>query len=52
MTERIFGPFGDTFDGAFSRLEADVAKSETEAEMLRMTLERFFHSPRLLVGDG
>ena len=40
MTERIFGPFGDSFDKAFSRLKAAVAKSETEAEKLRVAVEQ------------
>jgi hypothetical protein len=40
MTERIFGPFRDSFDDALSRLEASVAKSETEAERLKVAVEQ------------
>jgi hypothetical protein len=40
MTERIFGPFRDSFDDALSRLEAAVGKSENEAEMLRVAVEQ------------
>ena len=40
MTERIFGPFADSFDHELSRLEAAVAKSETEAEMRRVAVEQ------------
>jgi hypothetical protein len=43
MTERIFGPFRDSFDDALSRLEAAVGKSETEAEMLRVAVEQLQH---------
>jgi hypothetical protein len=39
MTERIFGPFGDSFDDAISRLEAAVTNSEAEAKMRNITLE-------------
>ena len=52
MTERIFGPFGDTFDNAFSRLESAVTKSETEAETLRIALERLLDGAHAIPGDG
>lgn len=40
MTERIFGPFGDSFNDALSRLEAAVAKSEVEAKVLSIVVEQ------------
>jgi hypothetical protein len=52
MTERIFGPFRDSFDGALSRLEAAVAKSETEAHLLEVAVEQLLHGAPALVGAG
>jgi hypothetical protein len=52
MTERIFGPFRDSFDGAFSRLEAAVSKSEDEAHLLEIAVERLLNGAPELVGAG
>ena len=38
MTERIFGPFEDSFNDALLRLEATIAKSEGEAEQLNVVV--------------
>ena len=52
MTERIFGPFGSSFNDALSRLQAAVAKSEAETEVLRIAVEQLHNGARALVGGG
>ena len=52
MTERIFGPFGDTFDDALSRLESAIAKSETDSEIVRINLEQLLHGAHAPPGHG
>jgi len=43
MTERIFGPFKESFDDALSRLNAAVAKSQSEAEVTRITVGKLLN---------
>ena len=50
MTERIFGPFRDSFDGALSRLEAAVSKSEAEVRLQEVAVEQLLNRTPALVG--
>jgi hypothetical protein len=52
MTERIFGPFGDSFNDALSRIEAAIAKSEGEAEQLNVVVAQLLIGARAILVES